>query len=64
MLGRGLVDEAWRTARGVANVTDNRGYWFRTPEAYDLAGNFRASLYLPLAIWAIEDALERTRGST
>ena len=64
MLGRGLVDEAWQTAWGAANVTYSRGYWFRTPEAYDLAGNFRASLYLrPLSIWAIEDALERTRGS-
>jgi hypothetical protein len=30
------------------------------PEAYDERGDFRASLYLrPLAIWAIEEALER-----
>ena len=58
MLGRGLDDEAWRTARGAWNVTYNRGLWFRTPEAYDETGNFRASLYLrPLAIWAIEHAL-------
>jgi non-lysosomal glucosylceramidase len=34
--------------------------WFRTPEAYDETGDFRASIYLrPLAIWAIEDALRR-----
>jgi non-lysosomal glucosylceramidase len=60
MLGRGLVDEAWRTAAGAARVTYERGLWFRTPEAYDADGNFRASLYLrPLAIWAIEDALRR-----
>jgi non-lysosomal glucosylceramidase len=60
MLGRGLDDEAWQTARGAWNVTWNRGLWFRTPEAYDADGNFRASLYLrPLAIWAIEDALAR-----
>ena len=58
MLGRGLDDEAWQTARGAWNVTYNRGLWFRTPEAYDGDGNFRASLYLrPLAIWAIEHAL-------
>ena len=58
MLGRGLVDEAWQTARGAWNVTYNRGLWFRTPEAYDEDGNYRASLYLrPLAIWAIEHAL-------
>jgi len=60
MLGRGLTDEGWQTARGAASVTYERGLWFRTPEAYDRAGNFRASLYLrPLAIWAIEEALER-----
>jgi non-lysosomal glucosylceramidase len=62
MLGRGLTDEGWSTARGAYNVTYNRGLWFRTPEAYDEAGNFRASLYLrPLAIWAIEEAIARRR---
>jgi non-lysosomal glucosylceramidase len=60
MIGRGLVDEGWSTAEGVARVTYERGLWFRTPEAYDREGNFRASMYLrPLAIWAIEEALER-----
>jgi non-lysosomal glucosylceramidase len=60
MIGRGLVDEGWETARGAAEVTYERGLWFRTPEAYDERGNFRASIYLrPLAIWAIEEALER-----
>jgi non-lysosomal glucosylceramidase len=62
MLGRGLAREAWQTAAGAARVTYERGLWFRTPEAYDAAGNFRASLYLrPLAIWAIEEALRRSR---
>jgi non-lysosomal glucosylceramidase len=60
MLGRGLTKEGWETARGAATVTYGRGLWFRTPEAYDRDGNYRASLYLrPLAIWAIEEALER-----
>lgn len=60
MLGRGLTKEGWETARGAASVTYGRGLWFRTPEAYDRDGNYRASLYLrPLAIWAIEEALER-----
>ena len=60
MIGRGLIEEGWSTASGAAAVTYERGLWFRTPEAYDEAGNFRASLYLrPLAIWAIEEALER-----
>jgi non-lysosomal glucosylceramidase len=62
MLGRGLVAEGWETARGATAVTYERGLWFRTPEAFDKDGNFRASLYLrPLAIWAIEEALERVR---
>jgi non-lysosomal glucosylceramidase len=61
MISRGMRREAWHTASGVARVVEDRGYWFRTPEAYDVDGNFRATLYLrPLAIWAIEHAL---RGS-
>ena len=60
MIGRGLAEEGWATATGAAAVTYGRGLWFRTPEAYDADGNYRASLYLrPLAIWAIEEALER-----
>jgi non-lysosomal glucosylceramidase len=60
MIGRGLVDEGWETARGVVETTYERGLAFRTPEAYDAEGNFRASIYLrPLAIWAIEEALRR-----
>jgi non-lysosomal glucosylceramidase len=60
MLGRGLEAEAWETAAGAAKVTYERGLWFRTPEAYDRDGNYRASLYLrPLAIWAIEEARRR-----
>ena len=63
MLDRGLDDEAWETASGAARVTYERGLWFRTPEAYDRHGDFRASLYLrPLAIWAIEDARQRRAG--
>jgi non-lysosomal glucosylceramidase len=65
MIGRGLVDEGWDTARGVVRATYERGLWFRTPEAYDAAGNFRATIYLrPLAIWAIEEALRRRRATT
>jgi uncharacterized protein (DUF608 family) len=46
MIGRGLIEEGWETARGAAEVTYERGLWFRTPEAYDERGNFRASIYL------------------
>jgi non-lysosomal glucosylceramidase len=58
MLHRGLADEAWKTAWGVYDVTYNRGYWFRTPEAHDIHNNFRASMYMrPLSVWAVEHAL-------
>lgn len=60
----GTVDEAWRTAWGAQDVTYSRGFWFRTPEAYDAEGNFRASIYLrPLAIWALEYAIRQRAGA-
>jgi non-lysosomal glucosylceramidase len=65
MIGRGLVDEGWRTAHGTFAVTYGRGLWFRTPEAYLQDGAFRAAMYLrPLAIWAIEHALRQMPGDT
>jgi non-lysosomal glucosylceramidase len=56
MLSEGLKDQAYRTAWGVYHVTyETKGYWFRTPEAWDMTGNFRASMYMrPGAIWALE----------
>jgi len=60
MIGRGLLAEGWETAHGAVSVIYERGLWFRTPEAYDRNGDFRASIYLrALAIWAIEEALRR-----
>ncbi len=61
MLLRGLRDEAWRTAWGAYHMTyEAKGFWFRTPEAWDKNGNFRASMYLrPGAIWAMEYARRR-----
>ncbi|HET7208057.1 MAG TPA: GH116 family glycosyl hydrolase, partial [Terriglobales bacterium] len=56
MLGDGMTDEAYRTAWGIYNVVyQTKGYWFRTPEAWDMTGNYRASMYMrPPAIWAME----------
>jgi len=56
MLSDGMKDEAFHTAWGVYHVSyETKGYWFRTPEAYDLTGNYRASMYMrPAAIWALE----------
>ncbi|MEM2143325.1 MAG: non-lysosomal glucosylceramidase [Candidatus Thorarchaeota archaeon] len=66
MVHEGLVDEALRTAEGAYNVVyRDRGYWFRTPEAWTEQGDFRASLYMrPLAIWALMHALGSREGSS
>jgi non-lysosomal glucosylceramidase len=56
MLSDGLKDEGFRTAWGVYHTTyETQGYWFRTPEAWDESGHYRASMYMrPAAIWAME----------
>ena len=60
MLHEGMNEAAWRTAQGAYRVTYEGGLWFRTPEAWDKDGNFRASMYMrPGAIWAMEYALQR-----
>lgn len=56
-MAEGMPRRAFATAKGVYNVVYGRGYWFRTPEAWNDTGNYRASMYMrPLAIWAIEIA--------
>jgi len=56
MLAAGMTEQAYHTAWGVYHVVyETKGYWFRTPEAYDDTGNYRASMYMrPAAIWAME----------
>jgi non-lysosomal glucosylceramidase len=56
MLSDGMKEEAYRTAWGIYHVVyETKGYWFRTPEAYDITGNYRASMYMrPAGIWAME----------
>ena len=56
MLSEGLKDEGYRTAWGVYHTTyETQGYWFRTPEAWEKDGHYRASMYMrPAAIWAME----------
>lgn len=55
-LSEGMKDEAFQTAWGVYHVVyETRGYWFRTPEAWNDEGNFRAPMYMrPAAVWAME----------
>ena len=52
----GMKAEAYKTLWGLYNVIYvSKGYWFRTPESWDINGNFRASMYMrPSAIWAVE----------
>jgi non-lysosomal glucosylceramidase len=51
-----MKDEAYRTAFGIYHVAyETKGYWFRTPEVWDITGNYRASMYMrPAATWAME----------
>jgi non-lysosomal glucosylceramidase len=55
MMAEGLEEQAYKTAWGIYHVVWERyGYWFRTPEAWDRHGQFRASMYMrPGAVWGI-----------
>ena len=61
MIEEGLNEEGFATAKGVNNVVwRDRGYFFRTPEAYDIHGLYRASMYMrPGSIWSMEYALDK-----
>jgi non-lysosomal glucosylceramidase len=63
LMSEGLKDEAWKTTRGLYHVIyESRGYWFRTPEAWDITGNFRAGMYMrPMSIWALEMTPARSK---
>lgn len=56
MLAEGMREQAFQTAWGVYHTSyETKGYWFRTPEAWNLNGTFRASMYMrPGAIWSME----------
>jgi non-lysosomal glucosylceramidase len=56
LMSEGMKDEAYKTTWGLYHVIyESKGYWFRTPEAWDVTGNFRAGMYMrPMAIWALE----------
>ncbi|WP_263356441.1 non-lysosomal glucosylceramidase [Acidicapsa ligni] len=63
LMSEGMKDEAYKTTHGLYHVIyESKGYWFRTPEAWDVTGNFRAGMYMrPTAIWALEMTPPRTR---
>lgn len=56
LLSEDMKEEAFKSAWGLYHVIyETKGYWFRTPEAWDITGNFRASMYMrPAGIWAME----------
>jgi len=62
----------FQTAWGIYHVSyETKGYWFRTPEAWDITGNYRASMYMrPASIWfngddaAAEESCGGARGSS
>jgi non-lysosomal glucosylceramidase len=56
LMSEGMQEEAWKTTWGLYHVIyEDKGYWFRTPEAWDITGNFRAGMYMrPMAVWALE----------
>jgi non-lysosomal glucosylceramidase len=56
MLSLGMTEQAYRTVSGLYRTTyETKGYWFRTPEAWDITGDYRASMYMrPAAIWTME----------
>jgi len=56
MLAQGMRDEAFKTVKGLYDIIyEKKGYWFRTPEAWDSRGNYRAGMYMrPAAIWSME----------
>ncbi len=64
MLHAGLDDQAWATARGVyRQAYGDLGYWFMTPEAWNVKGNCRSLAYMrPLAVWAMQWAWSRREG--
>lgn len=56
MLSEGMTEQAYKTLWGLYHTSyETKGYWFRTPEAWDITGDYRASMYMrPAAIWTME----------
>jgi non-lysosomal glucosylceramidase len=56
LMSDGMKDESYKSAWGLYHVIyESKGYWFRTPEAWEINGNFRASMYMrPAGVWAME----------
>jgi non-lysosomal glucosylceramidase len=66
LMSHGMTGQAWKTASGPYHVIyESKGYWFRTPEAWDITGNFRAGMYMrPMAVWALEMTPRRAQSES
>ena len=62
MIYEGMEDEALQAAWGIYHTAyEDKGYWFRVPEAWYVDGDFRGGIYYrPMAIWAMQLAYENT----
>ena len=60
MLQEGLEDEGWEIFKSMYQcIYQKLGYWYQTPEAWDVQGRYRAYAYMrPLSIWSIQWTLE------
>ncbi|KAK4271058.1 hypothetical protein QN277_019806 [Acacia crassicarpa] len=65
MIQEDMIDMAFQTASGVYKAAwsdDGLGYSFQTPEAWTTKDEYRSLCYMrPLAIWAMQWALSRTK---
>ncbi|CAL8240337.1 unnamed protein product [Merluccius merluccius] len=66
MIHEGMLQEGLRTAEGCyRTVWERLGMAFQSPEAYCEKNIYRSLAYMrPLSIWAMQWALEQTRGAT
>jgi uncharacterized protein (DUF608 family) len=56
MMAEGLQQEAFSTAKGIYDVVyEEKGYWFRTPEAWGTTGMYRASMYMATKVAPARD---------
>lgn len=56
-----LWDAAFQTINGLwLSGWNELGYWYATPEAWELRGNYRSLGYMrPLSVWALQWAIEK-----
>jgi non-lysosomal glucosylceramidase len=59
--GANLWDAAFQAVRGLwLSGWNELGYWYATPEAWELKGNYRSLGYMrPLSVWALHWAIEK-----